>query len=179
MTSNSRLPRNLITRWSWSRGYRHFLSLVFGCRCVFCFRFRSLLPLITSDIIHWQTRHTGSFQIPCLGSCALSTNRKIFLMSFAKYVISGQSDTETDLLPDLYGFWFGFKLIIFVFRKTYAHFIHRRGATDYKVHRLDFRGKSIIVAYSRPNITVAYAFISSRFRPVAAGKFCHYGTFCH
>ena len=31
-------------------------------------------------------------------------------------MISGQSDTETNLLTDLYGF--GFKLIIFVFRKS-------------------------------------------------------------
>ena len=35
-------------------------------------------------------------------------------------MISGQSesDTETDLLPDLYRFGFGFKLIIFVFQKS-------------------------------------------------------------
>ena len=50
----------------------------------------------------------------------MSTNRKILLISLAKDVISGQSDsdTETDLLPDLYGFGFGFKLIIFVFQKS-------------------------------------------------------------
>ena len=41
------------------------------------------------------------FQIPCLGLCPLSTNWKILLISLTKYAISGQSDMEADLLPDL------------------------------------------------------------------------------
>ena len=44
---------------------------------------------------------TGSLQVPCLGSCPLLTDQKIFLISLAKYAISGQSDTETDLIPDI------------------------------------------------------------------------------
>ena len=50
--------------------------------------------------------------------------------------MSGQSDTGTNLLPDLYGFiriWF--QIILFSFsEKDTIFFIHRQGATDYKVH---------------------------------------------
>ena len=57
------------------------------------------------------------------------------------YAISGQSDTEADLLPDLYGFvWIRFQINHFHFSEKYADFIHRQGATNYKVHGSDFRG---------------------------------------
>ena len=39
----------------------------------------------SDNIILWQTRHTGSFLIPCLGLCPLLTNRKI---------LPGQSDND-------------------------------------------------------------------------------------
>ena len=53
--------------------------------------------------------------------------------------MSGQSDKGINLLPDLYGFYtgsleFGFKLFLVVFLEKYANFIHRQGATDYKVY---------------------------------------------
>ena len=64
--------------------------------------------------------------------------------------MSGQSDRGINLLPDLYGFYtgsirvlygfytgsleFGFKLFLVVFLEKYANFIHRQGATDYKVY---------------------------------------------
>ena len=41
---SSRLLLDLVTRWSWNWGCRYFLSFV-QCQRVFCFRFRSLLPL--------------------------------------------------------------------------------------------------------------------------------------
>ena len=42
-------------------------------------------------------------------------------------MISGQSDTEADLLPDLYRFvWIRFKINHFCFSEKYADFIHRQ-----------------------------------------------------
>ena len=77
----------------------------------------------------------------------MSSVRKILLISLAKYVISGQSDKETDLLPDLYGFvWILFQMNHFHFSEKYANFIHRQGTTDYnlynyKAHGSDFTGE--------------------------------------
>ena len=150
-------------RWHWSRGCRHFLSLVYlGVDACFVFGFVVFYLWVNSDnIICWQTWHTGSFQIPCLGSCPLLTNQKILLISLTKYMISGQSDTEADLIPDPYRFvWIRFQINHFCFSEKYADFIHRQGASDYKVHRSDWGWGgvgSIIVALSRPKITVAYA----------------------
>ena len=49
--------------------------------------------------------------------------------------MSGQSDTGTNLLPDLYGFVrIRFQINRFIFSEKYANFIHRQGATDYKAH---------------------------------------------
>ena len=60
------------------------------------------------------------------------------MISLAKYVISGQSNTEADL-PDLYRFvWIQFH--INNFPEKYADFIHRQGTTDYKAHGSDFMG---------------------------------------
>ena len=57
-------------------------------------------------------------------------------------MISGQSDTETDLLPDLYWFvWIRFQINHFSFSEKYAKFIHRQGATDYKAHGSDCKGE--------------------------------------
>ena len=78
----------------------------------------------SGNVVLWQTRHTGSFQILCLGSCPLSANQKILLISLAKYTISGQPDKEADLL-DLYGFmWIRFQINHFSFSEKYADFIH-------------------------------------------------------
>ena len=86
-------------------------------------------------------------------------------------MISGQSDsdTETDLLPDLYRFGFGFKLIIFVFQKSMQILFTDRVLLT--IRRMDqiLGGTSITVALSRPKIMVAYALISSRFRPLLTG----------
>ena len=72
----------------------------------------------------------------------MSSTRKILLISLAKYAISSQSDTETDLPPDLYGFvWIRFQINNFSFSEKYAHFIHRQGSTDYKAHGSDFRSE--------------------------------------
>ena len=59
----------------------------------------------------------------------------------AKYAVSGQSDTEADLLPDLYGFIsIQFQINHSCFLERYADFIHRQGTTDNKAHGSDFRG---------------------------------------
>ena len=81
---SSRLPWDLVTRKSWSRGSCHFLSSVFSVNACFVFVFVVFYLWVNSDnIIHWQTRHTGLFQIPCLGLCHLSTNWKILLISLS------------------------------------------------------------------------------------------------
>ena len=54
-----------------------------GVDVCFVYGFVVFYLWINSDIIRWQTRHTGLFQIPCLGSCPLSTNQKKILISFA------------------------------------------------------------------------------------------------
>ena len=83
-------------------------------------------------------------------------------------MISGQSDTEANLLPDLYRFvWIQFQINHFRFFVN-TTFIHRQGATDYKAHGSDVGGE-VSPSPSRPKITVAYAFISSRFRPSLTG----------
>ena len=70
---------------------------------------------------------------------------KILLTSLPKYAISGQSDTEADLLPDLYGFsWIWFQINHFGFSEKYADFFHRQGAIDYKAHGSDFRGGQVL-----------------------------------
>ena len=49
--------------------------------------------------------------------------------------MSGQSDTGTNLLSDLYGFiriWF--QINHFLFSEKHVNFIHRQGAADYKAH---------------------------------------------
>ena len=56
--------------------------------------------------------------------------------------MSGQSDTGTNLLPDLYGFVrIRFQINRFLFLEKYANFIHRQGATDYKAHGSDCKGE--------------------------------------
>ena len=78
-----------------------------------------------------MTRHIGLFQILFLGSCLLSIDRKIPLVSLAMDAISGQSDTETE-----FSFRYGFIRIQFQINyhssEKYANFIRRQGDTDYK-----------------------------------------------
>ena len=56
------------------------------------------------------------------------------MMSLARYAISGQSDMETDssLRYGFVGIWFQ---INYHSLEKHAHFIHRQGASDYKVQR--------------------------------------------
>ena len=72
-----------------------------------------------------MTRHVGLFQILFLGSCHLSIDQKIPLISFARYVISGLSDTETES-----SFRYGIVRIQFQMNyrslEKYANFIHTR-----------------------------------------------------
>ena len=60
--------------------------------------------------------------------------------------MSGQSDTGTNLLPDLYGFIrIQLQINRFLFFEKYANFIHKQSTTYYKAHGQDFR-KSFTVA---------------------------------
>ena len=86
---SSHLLQDLVTRWSWSRGCRNFLSFVFGVDACFVFDFVVFYLCVNSDdITRWQSRHSGWFQIPYLGSCAPSIDRKISLISSAKCLAS-------------------------------------------------------------------------------------------
>ena len=53
---SSRLPRDLVTRWSWSRDCRHFLSFVFGVDACFVFDFVVFYLWVNSDITRRQNR---------------------------------------------------------------------------------------------------------------------------
>ena len=82
---SSCLPWDLVTRWSWSWGCRHFLSFVFGVDVSFVFNFVVFYLWVNSDNnTRWQSRHTAWFQILHLGSCPPLTDRKISLISLAK-----------------------------------------------------------------------------------------------
>ena len=111
---SSHLPRDLVTRWS--RGCRHFLSFVFGADACFVFDFVVVYLWVNSDnITRWQSRHSGWFQIPYLGSCrSPSIDRKISLISSAKCLASLIREPiffqiYTDSLE------LGFRLIVFCF----------------------------------------------------------------
>ena len=75
----------------------------------------------------------GLFQIPFPGSRTLLIGWKILLISLARYVFSGQSDTETKSFSR-YGFariWF--QINHYCSLEKYAYLIHRQGATNYKI----------------------------------------------
>ena len=95
--TSSRLPWDLIMRWSRSRGCHHFLSFIFSVNARFVFGFVVFCLWVNSDI-RWQTTHTGSFLIPCLGSCPVSTDLKLSLSSLARYAIFGQFDRRPNCL---------------------------------------------------------------------------------
>ena len=115
---SSRLPRDLVTRWSWSRDCRHFLSFVFSVDVCFVFDFVVFCLWVNSDnIARWQSRHTAWFQIPYLGSCPPSIDRKISLISSAKCLASL---IQEPIFFQVYAgsLKFGFKLIVFFFWKS-------------------------------------------------------------
>ena len=122
-----RLPRDLVTRWSWSRGCRHFLSFVFGVDTCFVFDFVVFYLWVNSDnITRWQSRHSGWFQIPYLGSCPPSIGRKISLIISAKCLSSLIREPiffqiYTGLLE------FGFKLIVCFFSAKVCEFYSQTG----------------------------------------------------
>ena len=142
-----------------------------GVDACFVFGFVVFYLWVNSDnIVRWQTRHAGSFQILCLGSCPLSpTNRKILLISLAKYAILASLIRRPIFLICTGSSGFGFKVIIFVFRKSMQILFTARVLPT--IRRMDqiLEGTSITVALSRPKITVAYTFITSRFRPSLTG----------
>ena len=106
----------------------------------------------SDNITSWQSRHTAWFQIPNLGSCPPSFDRKLSLISSAKCLAS--LIRGTNLLPDLYGFvriWFQ---IVFFFRKSMWILFTDRALPS--IRRMDkILGKVSPSPYS-PEITVAY-----------------------
>ena len=104
-------------RWSWSWGCRHYLSFVFGVNACFVFDFVVFYLWENSDdITHWQSRHTGWFQIPYLWLCPSLTDRKISLISSANCLAS--LIREPIFFQIITGLMeFGFKLIVFFFQK--------------------------------------------------------------
>ena len=93
------------------------------------------------SVISVMARHTGSFQIPHLWSCPLSTNLKLSLSSLARYAISGRSGTDSKSFSSLFRFvriWL--QINHHHSSQKYANFIHTQGATDYKMHGSDLRG---------------------------------------
>ena len=78
-----------------------FVSFVFSDNECFVFGFIVFYLLVNSDL-HWQTTHIRLFRISCLGLCPLWIDLKLSLSILARYMISGQSDLETELpLPDM------------------------------------------------------------------------------
>ena len=96
-----------------------FSIIWFWCLRVFCFLFCNLRPLSKCRYLYAgsMTRHSGSFQVLFLGLCPLSIDRKISLISLARYVISCQSYQRPILLPDMVSLGFSFKLIIIILWK--------------------------------------------------------------
>ena len=140
---SSRLLRDLVTRWSWSRDCRHFLSFVFGVNACFVFDFVVFYLWVNSDnITCWQSRHTAWFQIPYLGLCPPSTDWKISLISLIFFQIYMGS------------LEFGFKLIIFFLRKSMQILFINRALPTIR-HMDKILGKVSPSPYS-PKITVAY-----------------------
>ena len=115
----------------------------------FVFWFHNLLPLSK----FWYYTQTAWFQIPYLGSCPPSTDRKLSLISSAKCLASLIREPiffqiYTGLLE------FSFKLIVFFFQKSmWILFTDRVLPT---IRRMDkILGKVSPSPYS-PQITVAY-----------------------
>ena len=171
---SSHLPWDLVTRWSWSRGCRHFLSFVFGVDACFVFDFAVFYLWVNSDnITRSQSRHTAWFQIPYLGSCPPSIYRKISLISSAKCLASL---IREPIFFQIYtgSLEFGFKLIVvvvvvvcFLLKSMRILFTDRALPT---IRRMDnIWGKFSPLPYST-KITGSYEFISlSRFRPSLTG----------
>ena len=143
-------------RWSWSRGCHHFLSFVFGVDACFVFDFVVFYLWLNSDnFTCWQSRHSGWFQIPYLGSCPPSTDRKLSLISSAECLTSL---IQEPIFFQIYtgSLEFSFKLTV-LFSEKCANFIHRQGATNYNCIRCmdKILGKVSPSPYS-PKLTVAY-----------------------
>ena len=150
---SSHLPQDLATRWSWSWGCRHFLSFVFCVDSCFVFDFEVFYLWVNSDnITRWQSRHTAWLQIPYLGSCPPSIDRKIPLISLAKCLAGLIREPiffqiYTGLLE------FSYKLIVFFFHKSMQILFTNRVLPN--VRRRDKTlGKVSPSPYS-PKITVA------------------------
>ena len=116
--------------------------------------------------ICWQTRHTGSFQIPCLWSCPLLTDLKLSLSSLARYAISGQSGTDSKSSSSLYRF---VRILLQINHhhssQKYANFIHTQGATNYKMHGSDLRGGRVSITLETKSDSSLFVYFVIQFPP--------------
>ena len=141
-------------KWSWSQGCRHFLSFVFGVDACFVFDFVVFYLWVNSGIItRWQSRHTACFQIPYLGSCPLSTDWKISLISSAKCLASL---IREPIFFQIYtgSLEFGFKLFVFFFWKSMQILFTDRALPT--IRRMDKILGNVLLSLYSPKITVAY-----------------------
>ena len=171
---SSRPPWNLVTRWSWSRGFRHFLSLIFGCRCVFCLWFCSLLSLSK----FWYYTLTVSVKLGILGRSKFHVWDHVLCRLTGKYYWSIWQNTRflasmmrSPIFFQSYMglFRFSFKVTIFIFRTSMQILFIDRVLPTIRHRDQILGGTNITMALSRAKITVAYAFISSRFHPSLIG----------
>jgi len=88
-----------------------------------------------------MTKHTGSFQIPFLGSCPLSIGWKISLISLARYVISGHSDRSPILLSD--NCFIRIRFQINHSSEKYANFIQRTERYHLMIYKVQVYGQRV------------------------------------
>ena len=115
--------------------------LPFSLICIsFCFQFCSHLPLSTFG-------YTLTVRLGILGHSKFHVWDHVLYQLTGNYHSSVWQDVwilasliwRLILLPDMGSLGFGFRLIIKVLQKSMQNFIHRQGATDYKVHGSDLR----------------------------------------
>ena len=136
---SSHLLRHLVTRWSGSRGCRHFLSCVFGVDTCFVFDFIVFYLWVNSDITCWQNRQM-------LGSKFHIWDRVLRRLT-GKY---HQSSSRSIRVRNE----FGFKLIVFFFRKS-MWILFTNGVLPTIRHMDKILGK-VSPSPNSPKITVAY-----------------------
>ena len=127
---------------------------MFGVDACFVFDFIVLYLWVNSDnITHWQSRYTVWFQILYLGSCPLSINWKISLISSEKCLAS--LIHEPIFFQMYMGLLeFGFKLIVFFFWESLWIIFTDRALLTIR-HMDKILGKVSPSPYS-PKITVVY-----------------------
>ena len=130
-----------------------FSLICIQCRHVFCFDFIVFYLWVNSVYTRWQSRHTTWFQIPYLGSCSPSIDRKISQVSSAKCLASLiQEPIFFQIYMGLLEF--GFKLIVFFFWKSVQILFTDRALLTIRL-MVKILGNVSPLPYS-PKVTVVY-----------------------